>query len=110
MEYKETITIGKRDKEFYDRILNTEPSCEEECFSESQTISLTAKFDNGYEMDVKICGVQYHEDETSNLPFTEAVLFKDGRQVTFTEPADDLFGQWELEADGHVFITDVVEA
>lgn len=66
-----------------------------------RTITYTAQFDDGYEMDVKCCG------GGEECAWTEAVLFKDGSQVCFTEPSDDILGPWELYADGITYIAEV---
>ena len=66
---------------------------------EDSTIVYTARFDDGMEMDIKVCGVQFREGE-NNRPWTEAVLFRDGSEVACTEPAEDYFGLWEIEYEG----------
>lgn len=77
-------------------LARTEPRCEDDCFGEDETITHTAIFGNGIEMDIKICGVQFIEGEC-NTPFTEAILFKDGYEVACSEPSEGLDGEWELE-------------
>lgn len=100
-----TIKVNAMDSDFLKRILSKEPTCEEECFGEDSTFSVTIPFPNGFEIDIKCCGVQYEEDNDTNLPWTEAVLFnKDGGQCCFTEPSDDFFGEWELEYDNVRYI------
>ena len=66
-----------------------------------RSVIYTAQFDDGYEMDIKCCG---GGDETA---WTEAVLYKNGHEVCFTDPAEEYIGLWELEADGMTFITNV---
>ena len=85
-----------------DYYLSHEPVSEEECFGEDAVITYTAKFEDGMEMDIKLCGVQYEEEE-SNLPWTEAVLFRNGCELTHSEVSDEYFGLWELEYDGDVY-------
>lgn len=59
----------------------------------------TAIFDEHYEMDIKVCIPDDIEDGIKRNPvWTEAVLFYDGSELCCTEPADDYFGGWELEA------------
>lgn len=72
--------------------LTVSPSEESECFGETETFSKTAIFDDGVEMDIKMCGVKYREGE-SNLPGVEAVLFMNGSELCCSEPADDMFGE-----------------
>ena len=79
---------------------------EEECFGEDETITNTVNFGNGIEMDIKCCGVQY-EEGGYNSAWGEAVLFKDGNQIAFTEPADEYFCTWDFEYNGDKYIVDV---
>lgn len=53
----------------------------------------TAKFPDGFEMDVKVC-TDTPEDGTL---WTEAVLFdEDGKEYGHTDVSDSLRGEWEL--------------
>ena len=71
---------------------------------EDIAIVKTATFDNGVEMDIKCCGVQYNEDDESNTAWTEAVLFKNGSELCFTEPSDEYLGEWILEYNGDEYV------
>ena len=82
--------------DFIDAILEKEPACEAECFGEDDNITYTADLGNGYEMDVSVYGVQYDPENTSNLPWTEAVLFRNGSEVMCSEPDAEFFGDWTL--------------
>ena len=91
------------DKERINRYLAVEPSDMENGQSEDETISVTARFANGFECDVKCCGVQYREGE-SNLSWTEAVLFdKKGAEVACSEPDSRFFKTWEIEHEGDLY-------
>ena len=104
MRYEKTIIIDDRIAGRIRTYTDVEPSNRDECLSEDATITYTARFDNGYQMDIKCCGVQYHEGET-NTAWTEAVLFDaNGCEICFSEPSDEYFGMWELEADGDTYI------
>lgn len=103
------IYITEEEAALYERLLRTEPACENDCFGEDDTISLTADFGNGYEMDIKICGIQY-TDGQSNLPWLEVALFKNGSQIAYSEPCDDttVLGEWTLtDNDGNIFTAHV---
>lgn len=70
----------------------------------------TAKFDDGMEMDVKVC-TNSKEDKDC---WSEAVLFTpDGSQVDCTEVCDSLRGEWRIEnfdraaREKHVYIATV---
>ena len=98
--YRRVIFPDEKESAFISKILSREPKTEAECFT--GTITYTAVFADGYEMDIKCCGVEYREGE-SNLPWTEAVLFRNGGEVCCTEPSEEFFGKWEMEADGKTF-------
>lgn len=102
------VILTYKDTEYLDYILNTEPSCDEECFGEDSTFRVTIPFPNGVEMDIKCCGVQFEEDGISNLPWTEAVLFQNGAECECTEPCEDFFDEWEFELDGVRYVGIVV--
>ena len=107
-KYEKTIRLEPAFLEKIRRYLEVEPSCKSECLGEDETITETVRFENGYFMDIKCCGVQY-EEGGSNLAWTEAVLFNpNGGQVAFTEPCDGFDGDWELEDnDGILYVVHV---
>lgn len=76
---------------------------------EDETISYTADFGNGMEVDVKVCGVQYEEESTCNSAWAEAVLFRHCSEVCCTEPDDEFFGQWQLEHGGAAYRVNVMK-
>ena len=102
-KHEKTIYVSQTLLNMVNKYLTIEPTCREECLGEDNTISVTADFGNGMEMDIKCCGVQYREGE-SNTAWTEAVLFENGSEVCCTDPADDFEGEWELECDGDQYI------
>lgn len=106
-EIRKQIIVPRRNAQEITRVLNTVPKNEKGCFTEDQSITYTADFGNGIEMDVKVCGVSYEEGE-SNKPYTEAVLFRNGYELCHTEPDEDFFGDWKLEHEGITYIAEVV--
>ena len=104
MRYEKTITINKAAADMIIRYLTIEPTCAEDCLGEDETIVYTAVFDNGIEVDVKCCGVQYGEDEETNVAWCDAVMFKNGYEVGCSEVEDDFFGEWEFEYDGNEYV------
>ena len=100
-----TITIPHDIADKITDLLAEQPNSEDDCITE--TITYTAKIDNTYEVDIKLCGVDYIDGD-DNRPYTEAVLFKNNVQVCYTEPCDEFFGEWELEADDTIFIVNAV--
>lgn len=89
-------------------LLDHEPKDESECFGEDESISISHTFDDGYWMCIDLCGVQY-EEGGCNTPWTQAVLYDpSGRQIGFTESAEEFFGKWELKAPyGRWYCVDV---
>lgn len=97
------LTSGESAKIRY--LLTHAPKDSTDCMGEDETVSFMVSFDGGYEMDIKLCGVQYDDSpDACNLPYTEAVLFQNGAEVCCTEPSDEFFGLWELE-DGNMKFT-----
>lgn len=97
MKYQETIKISAQQAVFIREALQSA-----DMMDEDDTISNTARFSNGMEMDVKLCGAR---DET---PWTEAVLFKDGWEVCCSESAESYDDPWELEYNRDTYTTVVV--
>lgn len=100
------LRIPKKEANYIQYLLTHDPKDENECMTEEETIVYTVDFGNSYEMDIKLCGVQY-EEGGYNLPWTEAVLFYNGSEVACSEPNDEFFGHWILEHHGkefHVFV------
>ncbi len=66
--------------------------------------SWTKRFDNPlYEMEIKVCSSD-HGDPL----WCEAVLFKDGQQVAYSEPEAELAGDWTLLDNGAEFTVYVI--
>ena len=105
---KTTIPIEKSVAEEINHILTVEPKNADECFGEDLAITNTAHFDNGIEIDIKCCGVQYDELNESNVGWTEAVIFKNGSEVMCSEPSDEYFGEWYLEYHEDEYIVNVI--
>jgi len=57
----------------------------------------TAKFSNGIEADIKVCGVKESQDaeEDECTPYIDAVLFENGNEIGCIEPGfDKLDGEY----------------
>lgn len=103
------IGVSKKTLDMINRYLTVEPKDASECLGEDETIRFTADFGNGIEMDIKVCGVQFDEFNTSNTAWTEAVLFDNGCQVACSDVDDTFEGEWRLEYDGIEYVANVVE-
>ena len=107
MLYEKDLIIKDKEAEKINHYLFTDPSCEEECLSIDDTITNSVVFDDGKVMDIKCCGCDYEEGEI-NTAWTEAVLFSEKfSEICFSEPSDDYFGEWSLEADGNEYRVNV---
>ena len=107
MLYEKNLIIKDKEAEKINHYLFTDPSCEEECLSIDDTITNSVVFDDGKVMDIKCCGCDYEEGEI-NTAWTEAVLFSEKfSEICFSEPSDDYFGEWSLEADGNEYRVNV---
>lgn len=108
MVYEAMIKVPKARMDIINKYLSVQPSDPSECLSEDETITETANFGNGMEMDVKCCGVQFVEG-TDNRAWAEAVLFCHGSEVNHTPIDCEFDGDWELEYNGDTYITYVVQ-
>lgn len=105
-----TIEIPEHRLKEIDHYLNDEPASPDDCLSEDETIIYTAHFSDGYEMDIKCCGVQFHDgpDET-NTAWSEAVLFNPHGNEVANDTGDDTFlGDWTLEHNDTTYVAHVV--
>lgn len=109
MKFEQTIKIPKEKAKQINNYLQHEPTCEEECLHENETITNTATFPDNIEMDIKCCGVQYNKDESNNTAWTEAVLFQNGHEICCSEPADEYLGQWTLEYNDNEYTVIIEE-
>lgn len=104
---RKELIVSSQEKEWINRHLHREPTCEEESLGENETIAYTVEFGDGIEMDIKICGVRYQEGQP-NKAWTEAVLFENGCEVAHTDPDDAFFQEWICENEGVEYVV-VVE-
>ena len=108
-EEKQTIKVPLTLANHIEKLLSKEPKNEDECFGENDVICLTVNFNDGYEIDIKLCGVNFDPESESNLPWTEAVLFHNGAEVTYSEPNETFFGQGYLINNNIKYIVNVVQ-
>lgn len=97
MVYRKEIKITKKLADEIDHLLTEF----DEDFGEDRTITKTAIFDNGFEMDIKCCGCQ------DDVAWTEAVLFHNGSEVCCSEPSDKFVGEWECTNDKDTYVVTV---
>lgn len=96
MVYCQVIEVPQRLLDLINEYLSAANASEYQ--GEDNTISFTARFPNGYEMDVKCCGC---DDAAS---WAEAVLFNEqGCELCFSEPDEQFVGDWEITYDGDTF-------
>lgn len=108
--YHSTIFIKPEVAAIIRKYMECEPESEDEAFIDGAII-FTAPYFNGYEMDVRCCGIGDYLPGESNTAWGEAVLFDEhGYEVCFTpDVTDDLFGDWSLDGnDGNEYIAHVI--
>lgn len=99
MKYEEELRIHLNDAKNIANFLN---ACGPDDYQgEDNTITNTVKFQDGLKMDIKCCGC----DEESS--WTEAVLFKDGKEVACSEVEEAYLGEWVLEYGGNEYTANV---
>lgn len=87
-----------------------EPQNENEWLGSDTLYCRSVIFNDGYMMDIKICGVDRYEDGGCNTAWTEAVLFNPKcYEVACTEVCEDFFGKWKIEYDGNEYIVTIEE-
>ena len=102
MIYYKTISVSLEEMKTINKLLKTGYDNNGK-WTEDDMQSYTAKFDNGFFADIKICGA----DE--DLPWTEMVLFnQDGGECCCTDCSDEFEGEWELEYNGDIYRVIVV--
>ena len=75
---------------------------------EGERITEHIRFGRHIDMDISLCG-SYYEDNTDNRPFTEAVLYYDGQEVTRREFDDPkFFGTWKLHHKNKTYCVTLV--
>ena len=100
-ENRTTIVIPSQDLKRINKYLTA--TKKEDFLSEDETISFTAIFPDGKQMDIKCCGSQ---DESA---WAEAVLFNEsGHELCCTECYNIITGEWCLEYGGAAYITTVI--
>ena len=101
----QTIVLSKKEMDLIHSLLGLTGSeiYQKYGYKRDETITHTAKFPDGIEVDIKlvIC-----EDDT---PYTEGVLFQNGCERTVTEPEDTYDGTWTFPFDGTEYIV-IIEA
>lgn len=94
---EKTLTIDKKQADFIDSLLNMtgDEIYQKHGLKRDEIISNIVKFDDGTEVDIKlvIC-------EGNATPYTEAVLFQNGSEITCSECEESYFGDWILNANG----------
>lgn len=95
--FEETLVLNKVDTDYLNRLLHEIPQSPDECLmGEDDSESYGIKFENGYSVDIRVCGVKFEEGST-NLPWTEAILCDEtGCEVCVSDACDEFFGTWRL--------------
>lgn len=109
MRYEETVYLKESFLEMIRKYLTVEPTDPADGLGENEIIRVKVPFQNGYEMDVMCCGVEYEEGE-SRIAYADAVLFGrddvEVRRAGFN--ASSFEGVWELDDwDGNTYVAHI---
>ena len=103
MEYKQQIVILHEEAADVKSICESPPG--RSVRRDSVVYSWTAKYDNGFQSDTKVCA---SGDPSSESCWCETVLFdENGCELSASEVADDPFGEWILEYNQDTFVVNV---
>ena len=92
------LQISKKDADFYDKLMDMtgKQIYDKYGYKRDETFTHTAKFENGFEADIKL--VICDEDE---YPYVEAVLFENGHERACSDgTGDSMLGKWYLPYNG----------
>jgi len=101
---KKTINITKEQSEYYNSLLSMTGDAiyTKYGLKRDKTIIHTVNFENGLEMGVKLV-----IRDGENKPYTEAVLFDNGHEISCTGPSEEFTGEWLLKSNNEEYIADV---
>lgn len=101
-KFNQVIEVTLEEAKFANEILAIEEGRYEEADDIETIKTWTAKFDNGYEADIKLCN--------GDTPYIDSVLFnQNGSQVAVLEISeDDLIGAYCFEANGDEYAVEIV--
>ena len=109
--YQSVIKLTEEQHERLQAYL-VDPQSQEEALEEGDNFTVTAKFSNGYEMDIYIYPVAYDENNYDNIPWSEATLYDtEGNPVANSQAEEsDIIGEWVLEdKNGNRYRVDVID-
>ena len=108
--YTKAIEINKDVQEKIEFLMK-EPQSESEWLGDGVYYCYTVEFEDGYFMDVEICGVSSYEGLGNDRAWMQAVLFNNHCcEVSCSEVEDDFFGIWELEANGKTYSVTIAKS
>lgn len=105
MDYKKDFKISMSESA---RIHNfmLEPLSEEEAIG-NQIIAHRIRFEDGYSMEIRVCGAPYRDGEY-NAAWAEAILFNNLNEPVYTTAPDSFYtGIWTMCDKGNKYITEV---
>lgn len=98
---KAVIPVILEEAKFAVEILQIEEGRYEGAEQDETIKTWTAKFENGYEADIKLCN--------GDTPYIDSVLFNpSGSQVCVLEISEELIGEYVFECNGDQYEVDVV--
>ena len=105
MDYKKEFKISMSESARINGFM-LEPLCEDEAIGD-QVIAHKVRFDDGYSMEVRVCGAPYRDGEY-NSAWAEAILFNNVNEPVYTTAPDSSYtGLWTMHHNGNTYITEV---
>lgn len=102
---KRELILSKKNADFYGKLMGMtgKQIYDKYGYKRDETFIHTAKFENGFEVDIKL--VICDEDE---YPYVEAVLFENGHERACSDgTGDSMLGEWNLSYNGTEYEVDV---
>ena len=94
--HSESILISSKEADLMQTYLDSDG---EDSVGHIQTY--TANFDNGMEVDIKIC--------KGDPPFVDAVLYHEGEEVQLLDVTDELLGEYLFYYEGELYSVSLEE-
>ena len=103
-EMQAKIQLDETEKNFINNLLfmTGDEIYQKHGYKRDETIINTAKFSDGTEIDVRL--VICDKDE---LPYTEAVLFRNGSELACSDCEETYFGEWAFETEDVIYSVEV---
>ena len=98
MKHSTKVLIPKEDFEWLEPYLR-DGKMVEKYDKDGVVVTFTGKFDNGVEVDIKVCNALTENGGA----YVDTVLFDNGCEIAVSEVTDSLTGEWYVCASGEEY-------